>query len=64
MVEEKVPEGFKALPYPNLATFQDETVYICERCVPRWDTFDLEAAKAHASAGLHNPEAQLWRTGP
>jgi hypothetical protein len=61
--EKKVPEGFKALPYPNLETERDDTVYICEKCVPAWDTFDLEAAKAHAIAGRHNPQATLWREG-
>ncbi len=61
--ETKAPKGFKVVAYPNLLTLQDDTLYVCETCVPAWDTFNLDEAVAHTAADLHNPEAQLWRVG-
>jgi hypothetical protein len=57
MAEEKksAPAGFKAMPYPNLATRQDDTMYVCQKCEPPWDTFNEAEAKAHTEAGLHRP---------
>jgi hypothetical protein len=56
MAEEKAPAGFKAVPYPNVLTRKDDTMYVCEKCEPAWDTFDVAAAKAHTTAGVHRPE--------
>jgi hypothetical protein len=52
------PDGFKEVPYPNLVTEKDDTLYVCTRCRVEWDTFDLAQAQAHAAAGLHFPEAR------
>jgi hypothetical protein len=49
-------DGFKTVPYPNLETGKDDTLYVCTKCRPQWDTFDEAAAKAHAQGGVHNPE--------
>jgi len=56
MVETARTDGIKLVPYPNLETGKNETLYVCTRCRPQWDTFDEAAAKAHVSTGVHNPE--------
>jgi hypothetical protein len=56
MSETTRTDGFKTVPYPNLETGKDDTLYVCTKCRPQWDTFDEAAAKAHAQNGIHNPE--------
>jgi hypothetical protein len=64
MAEEiKAPVGFKAVPYPNVLTMTDDTMYVCQECQPAWDTFDLAVAKAHTAAGIHRPELDPILTG-
>jgi hypothetical protein len=55
-VPETAPQGIKAVPYPNLQTEKNDTLYVCEKCRPQWDTFDKVAAEAHAKTDIHNPE--------
>jgi len=58
------PPGFKTVPYPNLVTLQDDTMYVCQECQPAWDTFDVAQAKAHTEAGVHRPELDRQLTRP
>jgi hypothetical protein len=64
MEETKAPAGFKAVPYPNVAMRTDDTMYVCQKCEPPWDTFDVAVAKAHTEAGIHRPDLdpQLTRS--
>jgi hypothetical protein len=56
MAEEKAPAGFKAVPYPNVTTRTDDIMYVCQKCQPPWDTFDVAVAEAHTAAGIHRPD--------
>jgi hypothetical protein len=62
--ETKAPAGFKAVPYPNVQTGRDDTMYVCQDCEPAWDTFDVQQAKAHTATGVHRPELDSQLTRP
>jgi hypothetical protein len=65
MVEEtKAPPGFKAVGYPNVLTRQDDTMYVCQKCEPPWDTFNEAEARSHTEAGVHRPQLDASLTRP
>jgi hypothetical protein len=50
--------------YPDAAGGGEVDIYLCQKCLPVWDTFDRKAAEAHTAANLHNRPGEKLQVQP